>query len=61
MALYEKGYLPEVQIGRRLNWGDAEALGELTRLTLMRMGFGDQLAKAMTVWLIDMGIRNSLR
>ncbi len=44
MELAEKGYLPKDQIGRSLQWGDAEALVELTRMTGNREGFGDQLA-----------------
>ncbi|WP_300460206.1 aldehyde ferredoxin oxidoreductase family protein [Desulfobacula sp.] len=45
MELVERGYLPEDQVGRSLNWGDAEALVELTRMTGNREGFGDQLAE----------------
>jgi len=45
MELYEHGYLPEDQIGKPLNWGDADALVELTRMTGLREGFGDQLAQ----------------
>ncbi|MCD4677233.1 MAG: aldehyde ferredoxin oxidoreductase family protein, partial [Desulfobacula sp.] len=44
MELVERGFLPEDQVGRFLNWGDAEALIELTRMTGNRKGFGDQLA-----------------
>jgi aldehyde:ferredoxin oxidoreductase len=45
MELVDRGYLSEDQVGRSLEWGDAEALVELTRLTGMREGFGDQLAQ----------------
>ncbi len=45
MELVERGYLSEDQVGRSLNWGDAEALVELTRMTGNREGFGDQLAE----------------
>ncbi len=45
MELVEKGYLPQDQVGRSLKWGDADALVELTQMTGMREGFGDQLAQ----------------
>jgi aldehyde:ferredoxin oxidoreductase len=45
MELVERGYLSEEVVGHPLNWGDAEALVELTRLTGKREGFGDQLAE----------------
>lgn len=45
MELYDKGYLPEDEIGHPLNWGDADALVELTRKTALREGFGDLLAQ----------------
>jgi len=47
MALSEKGYLPEadVGLGRRLRYGDAEALVQLTRLTVLAEGFGKVLAE----------------
>ncbi|MCF6248479.1 MAG: aldehyde ferredoxin oxidoreductase family protein [Desulfobacula sp.] len=45
MELVDKGYLLESQVGRSLDWGDAEALVELTRMTGYREGFGDQLAQ----------------
>jgi len=45
MELYDRGFLPEDQVGKPLNWGDAEALVELTRMTGLREGFGDQLAQ----------------
>jgi len=45
MELAERGYLTEKEIGRSLQWGDADALVELTRLTGTREGFGDRLAE----------------
>jgi aldehyde:ferredoxin oxidoreductase len=45
MELVDRGYLPKNQVGRSLNWGDAEALVELTRMAGNREGFGDQLAE----------------
>ncbi|HHW91112.1 MAG TPA: aldehyde ferredoxin oxidoreductase family protein [Firmicutes bacterium] len=44
MEMYEKGILSKEEVGRELNFGDAEAIVELTRMTGMRDGFGDQLA-----------------
>jgi aldehyde:ferredoxin oxidoreductase len=45
MELGERGDLSEEEVGRPLEWGDAEALVELTRMTGNREGFGDQLAE----------------
>lgn len=45
MELYERGYLPEDHIGSPLKWGDGEALVNLTRMTGMREGFGENLAQ----------------
>jgi aldehyde:ferredoxin oxidoreductase len=45
MELVERGYLKEDVVGRSLQWGDGEALVELTRMTAIREGFGDQLAE----------------
>ncbi len=45
MELFEKGYLDEKEVGRVLNWGDADALIQLTRQTAFREGFGDRLAQ----------------
>jgi len=45
MELFEKGYLPESDVGMPLNWGDAEALVKLVRQTGLRQGFGDSLAE----------------
>lgn len=44
MELFDRGYLSEEEVGRPLEWGDGEALVELTRLTALREGFGDVLA-----------------
>ena len=35
----------EGEVGRTLEWGDANALVELTKLTAFRQGFGDLLAQ----------------
>lgn len=45
MELVDRGYLSEDEIGRSLQWGDAEALVELIRMTGNREGFGDLLAE----------------
>lgn len=45
MELAERGILSEKEVGRRLAFGDAEALVELTRMTGLREGFGDLLAE----------------
>lgn len=44
MELYERGHLPEADVGRPLRFGDARALVELTEKTARREGFGDILA-----------------
>jgi aldehyde:ferredoxin oxidoreductase len=44
MELVDRGYLSEDRVGRSLQWGDAGALVELTRMTAAREGFGDELA-----------------
>ena len=44
MELYERGYLPEADVGRALRFGDAHALVDLTLKTAQREGFGDLLA-----------------
>lgn len=44
MELYEKGYIPESDIGRPLPFGDPEALVEMIRKMGLREGFGDILA-----------------
>ncbi len=45
MELYEKGYLPESDIGFKANFGDAEALVKLTELMGKREGIGDLLSE----------------
>ena len=45
MELFEQGLLPEADVGRALNFGDAEAMVALTEMTGRREGFGDQLAE----------------
>ncbi|NSW85703.1 MAG: aldehyde ferredoxin oxidoreductase family protein [Syntrophobacteraceae bacterium] len=45
MELFERGYLPESDVGGPLHFGDADALVELTRKTASREGFGDLLAQ----------------
>lgn len=44
MEMYEKGILTKEEVGRELNFGDADAIVELTRMTGLREGFGDKLA-----------------
>jgi len=45
MDLAESGYLPESDIGRRLKFGDADAMVDLVAKTGTRQGFGDALAE----------------
>ncbi|MBU0705049.1 MAG: aldehyde ferredoxin oxidoreductase C-terminal domain-containing protein, partial [Chloroflexi bacterium] len=45
MELYEKGILPESDVGRPLNFGDADAVIDLVEKTAYREGFGDLLAE----------------
>jgi len=45
MELFEKGYLPEKDIGFKLNFGNGEAMLELLRQTGLRTGFGDIIAE----------------
>lgn len=45
MEMYEKGILPESDVGRPLRFGDADAVIELIRQTAYRQGFGDALAE----------------
>jgi len=45
MELYERGYLPEEDIGMPLRFGDADAVIEMVKLTGLREGFGDLLAE----------------
>jgi aldehyde:ferredoxin oxidoreductase len=44
MEMFEKGILTEEEVGRKLEFGDADAIVELTRKTAYREGFGDLLA-----------------
>jgi aldehyde:ferredoxin oxidoreductase len=44
MEMYEKGYIPESDIGRPLRFGDESALIEMVQKTAFREGFGDTLA-----------------
>ena len=44
MELFEKGYLPQDDIGFSLNFGDADAMIVLTEKIAYRDGFGDTLA-----------------
>jgi aldehyde:ferredoxin oxidoreductase len=44
MELYQRGYLTDQQAGGPVKWGDGKRLVELTRLTGLREGFGDELA-----------------
>jgi len=45
MELYEKGFLPESDVGRPLNFGDADAVIDLVEKMAYREGFGDALAE----------------
>jgi aldehyde:ferredoxin oxidoreductase len=45
MELFERGLLPEKEIGFALNFGNAEALVNLVMQTGLRKGFGDVLAE----------------
>jgi len=45
MELYERGYLPEADVGMPLRFGDADAVIEMVRRTGLREGFGDKLAQ----------------
>lgn len=45
MELAEKGLIPQSDIGRKLSFGDADAIIELTKLTAYRQGFGKLLAQ----------------
>jgi aldehyde:ferredoxin oxidoreductase len=44
MELFDRGYLPETDVGQKLLWGDGHALVEMARRTGYREGFGDVLA-----------------
>jgi len=45
MELFEKGFLPQKDVGNKLNFGDAETLIEFVKKTGAREGFGDLLAE----------------
>ncbi len=45
MELYEKGYIPESDIGQPLRFGDADAMIAMVQKIAYREGFGDILAK----------------
>lgn len=45
MELVDRGYLSDDEVGKRLRWGDGDALIELTRKTAYREGFGNVLAE----------------
>lgn len=45
MELYSKGIITKEQVGRELNFGDAEAVVDLALKVATREGFGDELAE----------------
>ena len=45
MEMYEKGYIPEEDIGQPLRFGDADAVIEMIQKMAYRDGFGDSLAE----------------
>ncbi|MGD1993177.1 MAG: aldehyde ferredoxin oxidoreductase family protein [Anaerolineae bacterium] len=45
MELYERGFLPEADVGRSLRFGDADAVIALVRQAGRRKGFGDAIAQ----------------
>jgi len=45
MELFERGYLPEEDIGFPLGFGNTDGLFQLMRMTAVREGFGDLLAE----------------
>jgi aldehyde:ferredoxin oxidoreductase len=45
MEMYEKGVLPESDVGQPLRFGDADTMIELVKQTAYRKGFGDALAE----------------
>lgn len=45
MELFERGFLPEKDVGMKLNFGNAKAMVELVRQTGHREGFGDLVAE----------------
>jgi aldehyde:ferredoxin oxidoreductase len=45
MEMYEKGYIPEEDIGQPLRFGDADAMIEMVQKMAYREGFGNELAE----------------
>jgi len=45
MELYERGFLPESDVGMPLNFGNSQAVIQLTRDMALRKGFGSTLAE----------------
>lgn len=45
MEMYEKGILTREELGQELQFGDADAIVEFTRMTGLREGFGDKMAE----------------
>ncbi|TEB08411.1 putative oxidoreductase YdhV [Pelotomaculum schinkii] len=45
MEMYSKGILTKEELGRDLDFGDAEGIVEFTRMTGLREGFGDKMAE----------------
>ena len=45
MEMYEKGYIPEEDIGQPLRFGDADAVIEMVQKMAYREGFGNELAE----------------
>jgi aldehyde:ferredoxin oxidoreductase len=45
MEMYERGYIPEKDIGFPLKFGDAEAMVKLVEMTAYKRGFGEMIAK----------------
>lgn len=45
MELYEKGFIPEEDLGTPLRFGDADAVIEMVEKTAYRDGFGDKIAE----------------
>jgi len=45
IEMYEKGILPESDVGCTLRWGDANMVIDLVKKTAYREGFGDTLAE----------------
>ena len=45
MEMYEKGYIPEEDIGKPLRFGDADTMIEMVQMMAYREGFGNELAE----------------